>query len=314
MASYPAALLIAIPTSLDEFVASVTNGSDYGRRYADDPRGRWSAPRGYRENVADPTNKLCDLADRLGLNVIREATLESLRVATQLSAIVVLVAHWKGAQVTPTDLLVDGPSIADALRDQTDTDLLRLRKISRSARSRSELAAMLNATVQQWGDRMLREAKRSRGVDRFVMMPQTARARARLALDAVLTGCLRPGERLELADGMHGAVDVAEAVSPDFAGVLDLTTCTSMILADQLDKLRKSAFRCVQFEQPLPPSIATLTLCQTLATTDWTPDAYLAARKRAIEDVESAISAEAKIALRRTSWFRWLRCSKQECT
>ena len=72
-------------------------------------------------------------------------------------------------------------------------------------------------------------------------------ARQRDHLDSMFKGLLRPGNRLELFDGLHSKESVEEALSTHFEGVLDLTSCTSTILGDYLGAKRKHRMRTVQF-------------------------------------------------------------------
>ena len=64
-------------------------------------------------------------------------------------------------------------------------------------------------------------------------------------LDVVLNGVIRPGNRVELRDGLHRAEDVAAAFPEGWAGTVDLTVCQSELVALAL-KERCPECRCVQ--------------------------------------------------------------------
>ena len=75
----------------------------------------------------------------------------------------------------------------------------------------------------------------------------TRSARRRDEIDAMFVGLLRPGNLLELFDGLHGKEVVESAIAPGVTGILDLTTCTSTVLADYIAARRHHEIRTVQF-------------------------------------------------------------------
>lgn len=302
MAEPRTALLLAIPLTLAEFVASVERRSDYTRRYAADPGNAWAHPFGYREAVARPAVRLADDARAAGISVIERATLIDLAEATSRCSTVILVAHWKGAEIEPSDLVVR--DVGDLSRRLSvpcgDPHLSRLaRKLKSERCGANRIAVLLNAHIMRTAKRLMRESRRPRDGIRLDLPVVTAAARARLTLDEALGDALRPGERLELMDGLHGTAAVDDAVAPAFTGVLDLTTCTSVLLSAQLEHTRKAAFRVVQFHEALKPDVVALTLRRTFQTMKGEgPMEYLRARACAINDVAETLSVEIGKALR----------------
>lgn len=296
------ALLLAIPLTLDELVASIARRSDYTRRYASDPGSAWSNPSGYRDAVAGPMTRLADDARAAGIRVIERATLNDLAEATYRSSTVILVAHWKGAELAPSDLLIrDAAELSRRLSvPRGDAHLLRVARKLASGCGPDRTVALLNAHIAKAAKRMVREAWRRRDGIRVDLPVVTAAARARLTLDEVLGDAVLPGERLELADGLHDAEAVDGAVAPLFSGVLDLTTCTSVLLSARLERAREGAFRTVQFRGALRPDVVALTLRRTFEAieSDASMD-YLRARAGAINDVAEALAVETRKALRR---------------
>lgn len=303
MAEQRTALLLAIPLTLDEFVASIERRSDYTRRYASDPGSAWSHPSGYREAVALPMATLADEARRAGISLFEKASLCDLTEATAGYANVIVVGHWKGAEIATSDLLVrDVSELSRRLTmSPVDPQLRRLaRKLESMRGSADRIIGLLNAHILHTAKRLMREGRRRRDGIRIELPLATAIARARLMLDETLGDALRPGERLELSDGLYGAEAVDAAIAPGFSGVLDLTTCTSALLSARLEQTRKDAFRVVQFKDALRPDVAALTLRRTFQTMQGgAPMEYLRARARAINDVAEVLAAETKKALRR---------------
>ena len=75
----------------------------------------------------------------------------------------------------------------------------------------------------------------------------TRAASRRDEIDELFQGLLRPGNRLELWDGLHDKWEVESAIAPEFDGVLDLSACNSSVLANFLNARRGYRFRTVQF-------------------------------------------------------------------
>ncbi len=307
MADAALSLLIAIPTTLEQFLQAVADRRDYVQRYADDPGQHWMRKGGYRESVAEPMQALAAQASQAGVQVVTNARLTNLASATTTSSIVVLFGHWKGAAIAPRDVgNANARALSAALATRDDPEMRHLGKALLRIRdgSSADIARCMNASLIRMQKRTLAAARRSRGVSRISVHPQTAMSRARLALDEALHGLVRPGERLELADGLHSAVQIERELAPGFSGVLDLTTCTSMILADDLDRMRGGTVRCVQFEQRLPPDIAALALRQTFSTLkSYDPFDYLETRKAALRAVAHAIETEAAAQMKRQKRF-----------
>lgn len=289
----PLHLLIGVPTTLDGLVSAVRRRSDFCRRYAENPGSHWSREHGYRECVADPLLALKADVLRLGGSVAENATLSDVSAASRHEAVVILIGHWKGAHSQPADVIgAISSNAVKALQASNNPRLSRLgRKLGRVTTDPVKAASEINRCVDALQSDLLKAARRSRGETRFVVRPATASAEARAMLDAALGGEVAPGERLELADGLHDPHSIAAAVPSDFTGVLDFTSCHSVYLADRIDRLTAGRFRSVMFEQALPADVAALTLRQTLA--HWKEQGvfgYLKARRDAVLEVASAMS------------------------
>jgi hypothetical protein len=94
-------------------------------------------------------------------------------------------------------------------------------------------------------------------------LPDLARLTERFHVISVLahapgpegTGHLEPA--IELSDGLHFAPAVRAAISPRFDGVLDLSTCTSIALAEALKQARHD-YLAVATVRPTHPKLRLL--------------------------------------------------------
>ena len=64
---------------------------------------------------------------------------------------------------------------------------------------------------------------------------------------------LAPGNRVEFSDGLHTITDVVAHLPVDFAGVLDLSVCNSVFLAEVVRRHCPKCRRVVANEDPTMP-------------------------------------------------------------
>jgi hypothetical protein len=288
-------LLFGFPLTPAEFAArldptSPLGSSDYLARFAakglDSLAWREHLDGGWRTDygpwAAEPYAALAERARTLGCEVRQAATLADLTAAARPGRILIVVSHWKGAAFMNDDFLPDLEA-----------------ELSLRLEGRSEpLAAWLRAALQPspsllglWrksplGPRpALRAAITARirepppdGVGRMVELATTRAASRRELLDQWLAGLVRPGNRLELFDGMHTKEAVAEAMAGLEGGVLDLTVCTGAYLGDYVGSRNKNRFRTVQALLPQDPTEAAARLSAVLRLTAQDSWDYLQAR------------------------------------
>ena len=107
-----AAILIGVPIEFGDFTYRVGN-SEWLAKYnpADlEPelqaaalRANWEEE--YKGDVADPITELREFADSLDVDIRTQATLSDLNDCTQKNDVVIVFAHWKGAEVEAGDVL-----------------------------------------------------------------------------------------------------------------------------------------------------------------------------------------------------------------
>ena len=290
-------LLVAVPFKWPAFQrAAYDPRRDWLRRFADDPQRHWQD--GYAGDVARPLDRLVQAARAAGVRVVPDATLTDMASATQRAEVVILVAHWKDHAVRAADLAVQDLHAA-AQRLSVYPAFAELARRVQRAKSAADAVAQLQAYVMQNTD--TEEDKAG-----FIVRahPGTHAARRRDRIDALLAGLLRPGNRLELTDGLFDVHAVERAIAPGFAGVLDLTSCQARCLADHIDRRRLGECGVVQFEGEVMPEVAALAIERTLELCRQDAGSYMPARARALQELSRALQRE----VRRTPWERfWAR-------
>lgn len=280
-------LLLGVPLDWPAFERATQDPArDWLRDCRDEPQHHWHGH--YEPLVAAPLRQLAADAQALGVPVRPEATLADLAEASAVSEVVIVFAHWKAETPTDADLLRDdAPAcrLAAELSQRlvAEPGLQTLAAQLARATTRAHLVALLEHHVQAG------PADAPCGAFEERAHPATRAAQRRSRLDALLHPLLRPGNRLELADGLHSAAAVEAALAEPFDGVLDLTCCQGRTLADHVDRQRLGECRVVQFEQDLVPDIAALALLRTLQRCLGPAEPYLAARDAALRETHATL-------------------------
>lgn len=238
------ALLVGVALEQQEFMTRASS-SDFLAKY-DAPEESQLAlwwERKYRPLIAGPVAELLRFAAANGVQVYERATLDTFREATRVFDIVILFAHWKGPEIIVDDFARDATLDAFARRTEGNTSELGRWLSARWSSGRPQ--NILDDALVNGPDPLAP----SHGIHVVVEIPATRLARRRTALDEMFAGLMRPGNRLELWDGMYSKEAVEAAMDGGFEGTLDLTTCTSTVLADYLSACRGNAFRSVQFAE-----------------------------------------------------------------
>lgn len=261
-------LLVTVPLDKPGFLAGLAN-SDFRGKYAADPEGFWSTD--YVPEIAAPLAATLQDAIKLGAEVRLNATLDDLAEATTQRSVVIVFAHWKDSQVAVSDII---PS-ADTRRRQ----FIEAARQSKKQAAQWFLAEMegrhgrlfmsrpsyaIDDVLNRFREEVL-PSDIPEGVTEMWEDKETRAARRRDDLDSVFVGLLRAGNRLEMASGLHSRQEIADAISPDFRGVLDLTNCNSTILATALNGRSGYRYRILQYPRPVDLSWAAMTVKGTLA-------------------------------------------------
>jgi hypothetical protein len=238
------ALAIALPLDHDAFSADLAAGTSHDFSS--------STLRGTRPEVAwaktgAPLAELCggllQLAETLGVKVLREARLGDLAALFRDHSVVTIVAHWRGALLVGADLRDEPSILLERIRAGTDplcrdlaerlTPALTDPVLARPTLNdrRSAFAQLVNGTV-------IRSGRPLPGcvapVPNGVMVAiddLTLESLHRDRLDRSFPDLLRPGNRVELRDGLHSPASIAATVPSSWNGIVDFVICRSAYLA-----------------------------------------------------------------------------------
>jgi hypothetical protein len=302
------ALAVGVPRTFDEFSADL---ADPGRwDFAASvvallPRTARTAVEGWElyEPYARVFDRVVREVTRLGVTVVPAANPGTLTRLLREFPVVTLATHFRMAGVTPDDVR-DPVRLADALREpadlvqaglrahcaEHDPGLLDTADSAPAAGLRERLAAALDAVVKAAHDQYLG----SPGEPGPAAAPRPAPPDrlTRVAFEESLgPAVLREAPAVEFRDGLFTARAVVDAVPEDFAGVLDLGLCNSVILAGAVrrrrDRMRAVAGRWL-LDSFVPFSRYTLVI-QELALR---PEPYLDALARVSAAVAATLQPE----------------------
>jgi hypothetical protein len=282
-------LLVALPVEFEDFIERFEK-SDYLAKFRSKAPSlekrqaqyvkRWRTD--YSANVAEPLRKLMALSEELGADVRSQTTLADLRASATGDAVVILFSHWKGHEVLVNDLdpgwteselasqasQVDSPLarfIANWFRtSEVDFRVSPFKWLAhRLARCRPKVSVrnILTAALERPVDDDLLGSPEVDGVMELGLLRD---ARRRDELDSLFGHHLRPGNRLELYDGLFSKEEVEAAIPSSFSGYLDLTICNSSVLAEYIGRARGYRFRTVQFPAEQEPIWGVHCLCLAL--------------------------------------------------
>ena len=261
-------ILIGVPLTRSDYNRR-THTSDWLSQYRDEADAResyWKEV--YLPKIAEPLLELREKALSLGVHVAT-GTLAELARVTELSRVVVMMAHWKDSTVLSEDLMGPkerGPWLARCShhssplaqwlaahlqpeRESPTRSWTKLTPWALSARKKQELS--VRDLLKQSLTIELAEENPSTGTVQIREAMTTRVARRREELDSIFTGLIRPGNRLELLDGLHSKETLEQWIAPTFDGVLDLASCTSTVLADYVSRRRKRRVRLIIAPNPI---------------------------------------------------------------
>lgn len=239
------AVLLAIPLTRSAFLAAHGDPCrDFCRQF--DPVGGQTSPATIWalcfEDVARSVDRATSVVERLGVTVIRDASLRDWSEALTRYRVLTLVAHWRFVSIAASDV-VDPVALRcrAALRDGEVT-----RRVDDALRTTDgtadEIAAALDALCAPAARRYSAKDRKGSNDDRGL---------SRVFLEQVLPG-LRHAGAIEFADGLCTAGEVIEATPHGYPGVIDLTVCNSILLAELLRRTRRPLLvACGEFRASL---------------------------------------------------------------
>jgi len=180
------------------------------------------------QRVAELVERIASESESLGVTVMRTALLAHLTRATKVFKVVTVVSQWRSALFKETDVR-QPDRLFQALQCENSNTSAVLRSFCpdfqfRGAGSISSIVEALNRAIStglsfdqnQLGARTQAEA---------TLMQRRA------AVEETIPAALVGGPGVEFDDQFHSIVEVVRAIDESFSGVLDLTICNSVMLA-----------------------------------------------------------------------------------
>lgn len=176
---------------------------------------------------------LCELAWTRGFTVFQRASLSDLVTACASHAIVIVAAHWKSSHVLEADLLPGWDAAAVSLLRHGSGPLAGLlaEQLGETAPERHRLCNALNVLIRSHRLKPYMPGGLGASVE---TSPLILEAISREMIDIAFADRIRWGNCLELNDGMYNAWQIKEAIGSAMPAVLDLSCCTSSVLATYL--------------------------------------------------------------------------------
>jgi hypothetical protein len=234
------AILIGVALTEQGFLDRVKT-SDWLSRFCDPEAAANYWLDVYQPLVVDPIEELIATAQSLRAR-IEAATLEALREVTLHSRVVVVLAHWRDSPIEREDIFSEG---SEAWGERAAAEGSALARWITDRLGHSPIEEILNESLHA------ELPPENTSQTRVVESARVRASRRRDELDRIFVGMLRPGNRLELLDGLHPKEAVESAIAVDFEGVLDFTSCTSTYLADYVSRARKRKIRIVEAPNPI---------------------------------------------------------------
>ena len=265
-------LLFGTPVSRAEFdrACQRTPRSDYiANVVGDNPEEAWN--RNYA-TVAATAEELITTAKNLGAVICREATLADFSYATAHAKIVILLAHFRGFDFSEQDLLRPIDNVVAAIKSRSHPALAYFDPVPHELTSLVDAfnVAVMERKLLSYLPRPLDIA----GQD----STSVGRVLCRDLLDEALVGFVRPGNQVDLFDGLHSLGSLEAAMWDGFQGELDLALCNSVALATYIDLRRHNRVRHLHWPDIIDPVPQFVLIGETLRRLSYQGGSYISTR------------------------------------
>jgi hypothetical protein len=257
------ALILGLPLSSDDFEADLklNTARDYSRNHLQLGRNASEAWEEDGEPIAAAANELADFANSLGVHVYRAGSLESVSSAFAAHTVVTLVAHWRASELRRSDFLTEPEQLIKRILSGTDQFSLRVadrldRRELEAALSGSNFADRAGAIAELLNEVVINSDDPLSGVSTGseVIYRPWLQLQHRQMLDEAFPDLLRPGNLIELRDGLHSATTICDRIPSRWSGIVDLAMCSSTLAA----KIIKNAYpdrRVISSKNQVVPQI-----------------------------------------------------------
>jgi hypothetical protein len=272
-------LAIALPLTEEEFRLDFTENRadhDYAPRRAEEQN--WQTFWKQRiKPIAEVASSLVAIAQDLGIEVRESATLNDLTELFNSRSVVTIIAHWRGHHLYPEDLLVSPQELISKIQHNYDEISFALRSRMDASKlsaiesnidpeqSAKQLLDLLNKAIEL--PPLLQHAQTYSNVTVFFDDVELPAANREL-LDLWGGTALKPGNRLELRDGLHAVSDIERQIPSQFAGIIHFGICHSTVLGNRIRQNypNRRAIMSPRLVQPIPQLLILEFLYQQLLT------------------------------------------------
>ncbi|MBP6892866.1 MAG: hypothetical protein KBC94_00455 [Pseudacidovorax sp.] len=247
------ALVIGIPISIEECALRLRSPVpwEYGERTRERDRAQLGKFSALYEVVGEAAADLFATASAAKATIYRCATFADLKAALSSHDAVIVLAHWRGSSVSSLDLLPGWNDRFQALLKWSGprSDAFRSVRDGWSGSSAESFCESLNRAINGGAFRACFPS----GAAQLDMSPLLGAAMSRDIVDQAFDPHLRKGNALELFDGMWSGQAIVGAIPRDFRGTLDLSCCTSSVLATNLRVAYGDALTVISNDESIPP-------------------------------------------------------------
>lgn len=235
-------LAIAVPLSEKQFLSKLNRDGEgnFVQTFCQErrnlsARGLWSV----YEPYADFVRRVVAEAARAGVSIVLDAELHDFEQLTRQREVVTLVAHWRSALFKPADI-IDLPSTVAQLTDN-ESHLNRALKQWGGVSPEAPLSVDAAAICHVLNRYLMAGLLPSDSPPALKALGRTTRLHyeiysRRQVIDRISS--FRGGPSVEFSSGFAGLNDVVTSIPTEFAGLLDLTVCNSVMLAESIRRLR----------------------------------------------------------------------------
>ena len=231
------AFVLTFPTTKADFYDDLNRGSDFLKRYFAGSRLSYEEKWNDYRPVAELASRVVSSLRRYRVNLTLRASSLDCVTALMQNKVTILFAHWRSSDIYDED--VDWPAFTDQLMDykkgSSPSWVGRIKTgISSplSAEGKAALLTELNRILCE--DSLTDDQQMGDGPVRLAPTRERKMYFNRKRVEKYFPKCIRNGAAVEFASGLTLIEDVADRVSPNFVGLLDLSVCNSILLGEMV--------------------------------------------------------------------------------
>jgi len=244
---------MGIPLSIDEFELRRNSAVpwEYGEMMGACDSSKGGKFPALYEEVGAAAADLFTTANEAEATIYRCATFADLRAALASHDVVIVLAHWRGSSVKSTDLLSGWSDRLDALVKWSGPRSVALRRVRDDwdKNSAESFCESLNGAIDNGAFRPCFPVNTAH----LGMASLLGASMSRDIVDHAFEGYVRKGNALELFDGMHRGPEIVAAFGSGFRGTLDLSCCTSSVLATNVRVKYGDQLPIISNDESIPP-------------------------------------------------------------